>query len=242
MGKVKTIEQYVQDIKETDELIQMYPDSETLRRKLYTKVSAWAKLLEITIFQSPQEKYPWTGEELGHSVKLMHTKKDTGADQTGDYMAYCRGGGYSGWIPIVVERKGARGKGGADDLYQTLSNTESREKFYRVIDRFKADKRFFQMFLIAECTLDEYLKFVPTFSGYKTRNKSHVSASVASRQATIAGLYLRGCTVIFAGNRARAIQMYLDLNRQWLLHNWMFVLKLRTQTGDIERAGSILEV
>lgn len=235
MGNVKTIEQYIQEIKETDELVQMYPDSETLRRKLYIKVSTWIKLLEITVFQSQQEHYPWTSKELGHNVKPMHTKKDTDADQTGDYMAYCNGGGYSCWIPIVVERKGAKGKGGADDLYQTLSNTESREKFYREIDRFKADKRFFQMFLIAECTLDEYLKFVPAFSGYKTRNKNHVSASVASRQATVAGLYIRGCTVIFAGNRARAIQMYQDLNRQWLLKNYQSVLKLRMPKGDTAR-------
>lgn len=233
MGKVKTIEQYIQEIKETDELFRMYPDSDTLRRKLYTRVSAWVNLLEITIFQSQQEHYPWTSEELGHSVKPMHKKTDTDIDQTGDYVAYCTGGGYSCWIPIVVERKGAKGKGGPDDLYKTLSNKESRDKFYREIDRFKADTRFNQMFLIAECTLDEYLKFVPAFSGYKTRNKDHISLSVASRQATVAGLYLRGCTVIFAGNRARAIQMYRDLNRQWLLHNYKKVLQLDTPKREL---------
>ena len=222
--KRKSIEQYVQEIKDADELLQMYPDSETLQRRLYTRVSAWVKLLDITIFQSPQEHYPWTSEDLGRPVKPMHCKKDTDVDQTGDYQAFCSGGGHSCWIPIVVERKGAKGKGGADDLYQTLSNKESREKFYREIDRFKVDNRFSQMFLIAECTLDEYMKFVPKFSGYKTRNKDHISVSVATRQATIAGLYLRGCTVIFAGNRTRAIQMYKDLNRQWLLKNYRHVL------------------
>ena len=281
MAATKPIEKYIQEIKDTCELIEMYPDSDTLQRRLYTRLSAWEKLTEIsvthtpvacdptstdllikkyidsekrhrklddsleawadeldlTIYQSPQEQYPWTEDKLGDPIKIMHTKSVSDIDETGDYTAFYSGGGYSGWIGFVVERKGAKGKGGPNDLYQTLSNKESRERFYREIDRFKADKRFTQMFLIAECTLDEFLKYVPVFSGYKTRNIDHKCVSVATREATIAGLEIRGCHVIWAGNRARAMQMYRDLNRQWLLKKHAQVLGIETKNKTIQEVS-----
>src|SRR5665647_2179609 len=53
MGKVKTIEQYIREIKDTDELLQMYPDSEKLQRRLYNRLSAWEKLTEISVNHKP---------------------------------------------------------------------------------------------------------------------------------------------------------------------------------------------
>lgn len=210
-------------------------DLGSLQSQMYNQTSAWADLVDVIIFQSPEEHYPWEAEKLGYPIRKMLTKKQILIDQTADYQAYYTGTGYAGWFPFIVERKGGKeekkGKGIPNDLYATLSNEKSRETFYKEIERFKADKRFNQMYLIAECSYDDYIKYIPRYNGiddrgHAKRNVNHVGVSVATREATIAGLEMRGCHVIFAGSRDRAIKMYKDLIRQWLLKNYSTVLGL----------------
>lgn len=227
MPPKKTIEEYIEEIKDIHDALKEYPDNKTLLRKRYNRLSSFADLVEITTFQSPEEKHPWLSEELGHNVRPMLTKKQIKIEQTADYQAYYQGPGFAGWFPFLVERK-------AEDLYSTLSNEESRSRFYDEISRFKADERFSEMYLIAECSYEDFLKYVPRFSGRDEngrpkRNKNHISVSVQTREATIAGLYIRGCSVIFAGSRSRAIKMYKDLLRQWILKNYDVMLGLNVE-------------
>jgi hypothetical protein len=81
------------------------------------------------------------------------------------------------------------------------------------------------MVIIAECSLKEYLEFTPPFMG-KKRNTEHYGMSVPAREATIAGLYVKGVPVLFASTRKRAINIYLNLIRQWILKNYTVVLML----------------
>lgn len=242
MGKVKTIEQYVNEIKALYLQLQVYPDSETFQKSIKQKVGAWEKLLDITIFQAQQERKEihlgWSEKNLGYTVKPMLLKGRGNNKQVGDYQARYEGGGVAGWVGILVERKG--GKKGMEDLYGTLINADNCARFYREIDTFQADNRFSQMVVIAECTLTEFLLYVPAFSGNK-RNYGHVGASVESRRAKINSLYIRGIPVLFAGTRTVAIEMYRGLIRQWILQNFKFILGMETQNVDIERPLAILE-
>ena len=223
MSKKKTIEAYEAEFK------QLHEEG---KEPSYSQLSKWADLVQISVFQSPQEWYPWTETELGFPVRPMLNKKECKIAQTGDYIAFYNTPSGSGWIPFLVERKGGKeGKSGPHDLYGTLSSVENRTNLYEEIDRFKVDKRFDDMYLIAECTYKEYCSYVPAFSGRDAKGKAkrnvhHISMSVESREATIAGLYLQGCCIIFAGTREKAIKMYQDLIRQWLLKNYLIVLCL----------------
>lgn len=235
-GKVKTIEQYANEIKELYLQLQEYPDSETLQKSIKQKVGAWEKLLDITIFQAQQERKEehlgWSEENLGYPVKPMILKSQGDHKQVGDYIARYEGGGVAGWIGVLVERKG--GKKGMEDLYGTLINADNCARFYREIETFQADERFSLMVVIAECTLTEFLLYVPAFNGHK-RNYDRLGASVEARRAKINSLYIRGIPVLFAGTRTMAIEMYKGLIRQWLLKNYQSVLKLGMQIDDIER-------
>ncbi len=226
MPSEKPIEYHVEKIKEFHELKKDYPDSETIDRKLYTQLSAFEYKLNKLFFVASNEQTPWEPELLGGEIRPMLTKREFKVPQCGDYQCYYKGPGFEGWVPILVERKGgARRKSGPNDLYGTLSNKENRTNLYEEIERFKADKRFEQMYLIAECSFDEFMKYVPAFNG-RERNTNHIALSAETRRATIAGIEIRGCHVIWAGTRARAIQMYKDLIRQWIMKNYPRVLGL----------------
>jgi len=219
----KTCTKYADEIKALYSQLQEYPDSETLQKKIKQKVGSWEKLLDITIFIASNEQRPYTSEELGYPTRSMLLKQHTKIKQVGDLHAYYSGGGVAGWVGVLVERKG--GKKGAEDLYGTLINADNCSRFYREIDTFQADHRFTQMVVIAECTLTEFLLYVPTFNGNK-RNYDHIGASVESRRAKINSLYIRGVPVLFAGTRTTAIEMYKGLIRQWILKNYVSILKL----------------
>lgn len=97
MGKVKTIEQYVNEIKALYLQLQVYPDSETFQKSMKQKVGAWEKLLDITIFQAQQERKEihlgWSEKNLGYTVKPMLLKGRGNNKQVGDYQARYEGGG-----------------------------------------------------------------------------------------------------------------------------------------------------
>lgn len=267
MGKVKTISDYESQIKILYSQIQeqkakiekcnnlkapkkdialvkkkLLEELVDLESQMWTQRSSWAHLAKLIIFQSPEEHYPWTSEELGYEVRKMLTKKEISIEQTADYQAYYEGNGYAGWIPFIVERKGGKEKTkpNPNDLYSTLSNEKSRQTFYKEILRFKEDSRFTEMYLIAECSYEDFIKYIPAFNGtdghgHAKRNVNHIGVSVGTREATIAGLEMRGCHVIFSGSRPRAIKMYRDLLRQWLLKNYDTVLGLnKIPYDDVE--------
>jgi hypothetical protein len=235
-GKVmpprKTIYDYIQSIKEKHEELKKektkrnpgYETLKSLKKELDSQLRGWIKNLNITIFVAQNEKLDWKPEELNEfSVRPMLLKSECGYDQVGDYQAYYEGGGVAGWIPILVERKG--GRKGCEDLYGTLTNQDHCDTFYREIDRYYADPRFNQMIVITECTLPEFLLYIPPFNG-KTRNVNHIGASPESRGGKIDSLFDRGVPVLFAGTRKLAIQRYKGIIKAWLRLNYAFVLKL----------------
>jgi hypothetical protein len=230
MGKVKTATDYAQEIRDLYSI--QYRTIEEQKR-LNGQVSSWAKLLDITIFQAQNEQLPWREEDLDFHVRPMLLKEKTGIQQVGDMQAYYSSPGCSGWVGLLVERKG--GKYGAEDLYSTLMNSENCARFYREIDRFYEDLRFSQMVIIAECSFEQFLLYKPPFIG-KTYNSDHIGASVAARRGKIASLYARGVPVIFAGTRKNAIEIYKALIRQWIIKNYVRILGLDKLPYDDEAA------
>jgi len=224
MPHKKTIQDYENEIKDLHAALKEYPDNEVLQSKLNNRVGSWAKLIDITIFQAQNEQLPWTQEDLGYPVRPMLLKEKSGLQQVGDYQAYYQGPGFAGWIGILAERKGGKPKG-CEDLYSTLMNAENCARFYREIDRFREDPRFTQMVVIAECSLNDFLLYVPPFTG-KSYNVNHTGASVEAKRGKIASLYARGVPVLFCGTRKNAIELYKGLLRQWLKQNYSSILKL----------------
>lgn len=248
MGAKKTIDDYVQGIREKHSMLKAYPTSKklqleypdinTLESQLDTQVRGWIRNLEITISVAQNEQLDWKPEEFNSGslidlnliFKPMPLKSKSGYDQVGDYQAQYSGGGISGWIPIVVERKGGikegkEGKTGCEDLYGTLINKERCKRLYNEIIRFNADPRFTQMIIITECTLPQFLLYAPLFNG-KSRNFNHIGASPESRGGKIDSLFIRGVPVLFAGTRTLAIKRYKGLLKAWLRLNYASILKL----------------
>jgi hypothetical protein len=229
MGAKKTIDGYIQDIREYHLQLAEYPDSETLPKKINTRLNAVFNLLDIVIFQAQNEQTPWKSEDIGYSIRSMLRKDDTTPQQVGDYQAYISSPECPGWIPLLIERKG--GKKGCEDLYSTLMNSENCARFYREIERFNADKRFTQMVIIAECSLNDFLLYLPPFIG-SARNTKHIGASVEARRGKIASLYARGVPVLFAGTRKNAIELYRGLIKQSVIKNYTSILKLDVEPYD----------
>lgn len=248
MGAKKTIDDYIQGIREKHSMLKAYPTSKklqleypeiaSLKNKLDTQVRGWIKNLDITIFVAQNEKLDWKPDEfytgspsdLKLNFRPMLLKSKSGYDQVGDYQAYYSGGGVSGWIPILAERKGGvknreEDKTGSEDLYGSLMDQERCERLYNEIIRFNADDRFTQMIIITECTLSQFLLYTPLFNG-KSRNINHIGASPESRGGKIDSLFIRGVPVLFAGTRTLAIKRYKGLLKAWLRLNYASILKL----------------
>ncbi|MCK5216626.1 MAG: hypothetical protein KAJ93_02495 [Methanosarcinales archaeon] len=214
----KTREQYEAEIRTLHHTIKEYgdiPEVTKLKASLDRKLGRWFELLDICIIVANNEQTPWTTEELGFSTRPMPLKLKSGQQQVGDYQIFVNGTQHKWYSSLLVERKGCtyeRDKRSGltmigCDLYSTMMNKAGRERFYREIDRFKQDSRFDQMVVMCECTYDQFLQFTPKFTGKKF-NRNHVGASVASRVATINGLFERGVSVRFMGSRKRAIEAY----------------------------------
>lgn len=223
----KTREEYEADIQKLHHTIKEYgdiPEVEKLKATLNRKLGKWFELLDIQIVVANNEQQPYTTEELGFKTHPMFLKKDIGIEQTGDYQIFVNGTGkqlQECFSSLLVERKGCtyeadEKRGGVNmigcDIYQTLMNAAGRERFYREVSRFHSDPRFNQMIVICECTYEQFLQFTPKFTGKKF-NRNHVGATVASRVATINGLFERGVSVRFMGSRKRAIEAYRNMVR-----------------------------
>ncbi len=215
----KDIKHYENEIKKYHTELSNYPDSTTLQNKLSYRLGKWVSMLDIVVMAANNEQKPYTSDELGMNVKQMYTKAVSGFDQVGDYQFFICGD-INQWGSLLIERKEN------SDLYGTLMNRDSRERFYRELDRYVADKRFTQMLILVEGTLQDFLSYAPKFQG-KSYNKNHSGANVASRRATIAGLYARGIPVVWCGSRAQAVKLYPQLVRQWCIKNYTAILNIQ---------------
>ena len=135
-------------------LPEYHPDYEKIQDQLSRQLTAWVGKLNITIQLANNEKLPWLSEELGLPCIPMSLKKDSMDGQVGDYVVYLDD--YDRFCGLVVERKTL------EDIYGTLMNREQRSRFYREIQRYEQDDRFNQFHLIAECTYEEFLNYVPS--------------------------------------------------------------------------------
>jgi hypothetical protein len=253
MAKPQPIEYHVEKIKELHAMKIQYPDSETIDKLLYSQLSQWEYKLQKIAYRPNNEKTPWKEEELrlgkrGRNgepdeilnwiVQDMPLMTDTGLRQAGDYCTYYKGGGVEGYVGVLIERKGGKeGKSGAHDLYHSIG-VDNRQNLYEEGERAYIDPRFTLIVVLAECSLKDLDEFTPLFIGNQ-RNRNHVSLSVETRDATIAGLYIRGMPVLFAGSRTKAVTMYRNLVRQWLMKNYEKVLGLEEnphRTPDALRA------
>lgn len=229
----KTREQYEAEIKKLHHTIQEYgdiPEVQELKDKLKHRLGKWFELSEICIIVANNEQFPYTEEELGFKTHPMFLKSEVGFQQVCDYQIVVNGTGKAlkdCFSSFVMERKGCtyevdEKRGGLklkdSDMYSTIMNQKGRDKFYREIDRFKADTRFDRMEVYVESTYEQFLQFKPKYTWvYDTKQKkkvkkynkgNHFGASVESRIATINGLFERGVSVRFMGSRKRAIEAY----------------------------------
>jgi len=212
----KTIDDYAAEIRKLHDAIQEYPESQTLRNRLSARVGKWQAMLDITVLAASNEHKQWQDNEIGLPIKPMHRKEITGKNQVADYQFFI-GDDVDQWGGLLIERKET------SDLYSTLMNRDSRERFYRELDRYESDERFSQMIIMVEGTLQEFLGYSPKFNG-KSFNRNHIGANVASRRATIAGLYARGIPVLWCGSRAQAVQLYPQMVRQWCIKHYKDII------------------
>lgn len=209
---------YGMDIRALHRELTDYPDSETLQSKLKYRLGKWADLLVITVFAASNEQNGWVADELGLTVKPMYTKDISTHDQVGDYQFFI-GHHYNQWGGLLIERKTI------EDLYGTMMNRDSRNRFYREISRYEQDERFTQLIIMVEGSMQDFLTYSPKFNG-KTYNKNHVGASVASKRGTVAALYAKGVPVLWCGSRNEAVRLYPQLIRHWCIKNYMQLLNL----------------
>ena len=242
MVKPKQIEYHIDLIKELYPKFLDYPDSETIKEQLYRQISQWEYKEPKIYFNSGQEKYPWTSDKLGHEVRKMMTQAEMKEEfkkgdmfkgfewediqpQCGDYQCYCPR--LKIWIPIVIERKGGKeGDSGPHDLYGSVADMDNRHNLHEEIKRMNLDKRFSYRYLIAECNYPNYMNYVPEHNRKDTL-ASQRGLSQETRSATIASLEIRSCHVIWAGTREDAITTYINLNRQYLMQNYIKILGIQ---------------
>jgi len=149
----ETIRQYHEDLQKIPDY---HPDFEKKQEQLSRQLTAWAAKLDINIRVASNEQLPWTDKELGMITIPMEKKAASGYNQTGDYQFEILrdiqdifpGG-------LLVERKTL------EDIYGSLMSRDSRNRLYREITRYEGDPRFNRMILIAECTYEEFLNYVP---------------------------------------------------------------------------------
>lgn len=160
MGNTKSADYHAANILQLHvdlhKLPPQHPDYENIEDKLSRQKTSWVKKLDFNVRVAQNEKSPWTDDELGMVTIPMEKKSASGYNQTGDYIfeilnddqSITTGG-------LVVERKTL------EDLYGTLMNREQRSRLYREIARYEANHRFNRFHLIAECSYEEFLKYVP---------------------------------------------------------------------------------
>ena len=209
---------YEGEIKKYHRELQQYPDATTLQNKLNYRLDKWYSMLDIIVMAANNEQTPYTSKELDTDVKPMYTKAVSGFDQVGDYQFFI-GGSINKWGGLLIERKET------SDLYSTLMNQGSRNRFYRELLRYDLDERFSQMIIMVEGTMQNFLEYAPKFNG-KIFNKKHIGANVESRRATVAGLFAREIPILWCGSRDQAVKIYPQLVKQWVVKHYAQLLEI----------------
>lgn len=261
----KSVEKYIEEIQDIHNSLQLYPDSETLQKRMYNKLRSFANRIEADVLVAQNEQLPYTSEELGLPTRPMLLKASSGQDQVGDYQAFIDS--LKIWYPVLVERKTL------NDLYGTLIDEERRARFYREFDRFLEDDRFTEFRLYAECSRLEFMAYFPpwprvckycahcqkvqrkqtywccvsnadepdaqvqpvdTCSSYrkKIRTDADVRKLIKKKRTILSRLEAKGVHVCWMGSRKEATLAYqIDL-RQWVVENYVTLLKLDEKPYD----------
>ena len=188
-------------------------------------VNTWYKKLieedEIIVYVANNEQLPFSETELDFPMRQMLTKKETGYDQTGDYVITVK----DHVLRFVVERKSI------NDLYGTLFSKSSaglnRERFYREIDRFHRDDRFDTFIVLVEGSYKDFLLYAPTPNFNKNKEYwGKVEKMKNAKKSSINSLNIRpGVKVIFNDSRAQMCETFNDFVRQYCLQNWETLIK-----------------
>lgn len=162
MGTKKALDDYETDIfilhKKICKITDYHPDYDKLNAQLSRQLTAWVNLLNFSVQVASNEQLPWKTEEIGYTCGPMITKKESMVAQTGDYVAFMED--YNQYVGLCIERKTLQ------DQYSTLMDTEQRSRLYREIARYEADTRFNKFMLIAECSYEDFLTYVPTIYAF----------------------------------------------------------------------------
>lgn len=188
---------------------------EEYQKKIERILPRWMETLPVTVFVANNEQTPWDIESIGFSPCPMPQKNEAVPQQVGDYQYWIETPGKSAlecFGPLLVERKSL------PDFYGTMYG--ERERFYREVDRFKADPRFNQMLVVIEAEIGDWYEYQPTALGDNDENTRTRTVTLEGKQATIASLLARGVIPVFAGSRELAPRLYRNLVRQNIIKNY----------------------
>ena len=261
----KSVEKYIEEIRDIHNSLQIYPDSETLLKRRHDKLEAFADHLEVTVLVAQNEQLPWEPSELGLPTRPMLLKASSGQNQVGDYQAFIES--LKTWYPVLVERKTM------NDLYGSLVDEERRLRFYREVDRFQEDKRFTEFRLYAECSRQEFMAYFPPWPRTckycahcqkiarnqtywccisnagepdaqvqpadscrmytkRARTDADIRRLLKKKRTILARLEAKGVHVCWMGSRKEATLAYhVDL-KQWVVENYITLLKLGEKPYD----------
>ena len=129
--------------------------------------------------------------------------------KTGDYAGYFESPEHKMFrIPICFERKSE------NDLYRTLMNKKSRERFYREIDR----KGSMDFFIIVECSKSDFMIYKPVGS-----NANHKQL-IPQKRGVLDSLEIRGAHVMWEGSRNECQHRIQGLCRQWVIKHFLDIV------------------
>ena len=225
MGKRKTADDYAEDVAEFHHQLQDDPENASLKIKLEYRIKKWMSLIDIKIEVAQNEQKEWTSDMLGYPTIPMRTKNMTGYDQTADYAGVVNTPDGEWYVPTICERKSI------EDLYGTLIDETNRDRFYREIDRYKADSRFTSMVIIVEGTLTDFLIYQPEFKGnefdYTRRFDTKKNSIINDKKLTVlSDLLIMGIPVIFCDNPTLAAKFCGRLFRESVRKNYWRLLGL----------------
>lgn len=226
MAKRKTVFDYASDISKFHNQLIDYPDSVDLKKKIAYRIGKWESLLNVRVEVCQNEQRPWTSDMIGYPTLPMQTKKKTGQEQVGDYIGVISDPSGDKYIGLVIERKSI------EDLYNTLIIEENRNRFYREIDRFRADDRFDSMIIIVEGSVTDFLVYQPEFKGnefdYARRFDTKKNGIINDKKLTVlSDLFIADIPVIFCDNPAVSAQFCGRLMRQRIRKGYANILELQ---------------
>ena len=144
------------------------------------------------------EQKPWLSEEIGFPTFPMPLKTASGVAQVGDY--YAESGGCV--LPFVVERKSLA------DAYGSFVIEKNRARIYRELERFVADDRFEDFFIIIESTESQFMKYWPwaVLKWHQKKGDAQRFCAITQKKKATVLQHLedRGAEIIFAGSRKLA--------------------------------------